>query len=43
MKKDGIINNSMTDPNKILPMKYTWARQHYKDGIANTWSSCRSI
>ena len=38
MKKDGIINNSMTDPNKILPMKYTWARQHYKDGIANTWT-----
>jgi ribonucleoside-diphosphate reductase beta chain len=33
----GIINNSKTDPNKILPMTYTWARQHYKDGIANTW------
>lgn len=32
-----IINNSKTDPNKILPMTYTWARQHYKDGIANTW------
>lgn len=26
-----------TDPNKILPMKYMWARQHYKDGIANSW------
>lgn len=33
-----IINNSKTDPNKILPMKYTWARQHYKDGIANNWT-----
>ena len=32
-----IINNSKTDPNKILPMTYTWSRQHYKDGIANTW------
>ncbi|MFP4407235.1 MAG: ribonucleotide-diphosphate reductase subunit beta [Spirochaetaceae bacterium] len=33
----GIINNSKTDPNKILPMTYTWAREHYKNGIANTW------
>ena len=32
-----IINNSKTDPNKILPMKYLWARQYYKDGIANNW------
>ncbi|MAE82135.1 MAG: ribonucleotide-diphosphate reductase subunit beta [Flammeovirgaceae bacterium] len=32
-----IINNSKTDPNKILPMKYLWARQHYKDGVANNW------
>ncbi len=32
-----IINNSKTDPNKILPMTYTWARQHYRDGVANTW------
>lgn len=29
--------NSKTDPNKILPMKYLWARQHYKDGVANNW------
>lgn len=36
MKK--IINNSKTDPNKILPMAYPWARKHYKDGIANTWA-----
>lgn len=33
----GIINNSKTDPNKILPMTYTWAREHYRNGIANTW------
>ncbi|MFT4250410.1 MAG: ribonucleotide-diphosphate reductase subunit beta [Candidatus Woesearchaeota archaeon] len=33
-----IINNSKTDPNKILPMKYKWAREHYKTGIANNWS-----
>lgn len=33
----GIINNSATDPNKILPMTYKWARRHYKDGIANNW------
>ena len=33
----GIIDNSKTDPNKILPMKYTWAREHYKNGVANNW------
>ncbi len=33
-----IINNSKTDPNKILPMHYMWARQHYKDGVANNWT-----
>lgn len=32
-----IINNSKTDPNKILPMTYLWARQHYKDGVSNNW------
>lgn len=37
-KSDGVINNSKTDPNKILPMKYMWARQHYKDGVANNWT-----
>lgn len=35
--KDTILNNSTTDPNKILPIKYKWARQHYKDGVANNW------
>ena len=33
-----IINNSKTDPNKILPMTYMWARQHYKDGVSNNWT-----
>lgn len=36
--KKTILNNSVTDPNKILPMTYMWARQHYKDGIANNWT-----
>ncbi len=36
--KKSILNNGTTDPNKILPMTYHWARQHYKDGIANTWT-----
>ncbi len=33
-----IINDSKTDPNKILPMSYPWARQHYRDGVANNWT-----
>jgi len=33
-----IINCSKTDPNKILPMKYQWARKHYKDGVNNNWT-----
>ncbi len=33
-----IINNSKTDPNKILPMRYQWARQHYKNGVSNNWT-----
>ncbi len=32
-----ILNCSVTDPNKILPMKYKWARTHYKSGVANNW------
>src|SRR3989338_1717062 len=35
--KNQILNNSSTDPNKILPIHYQWARQHYKDGVANNW------
>lgn len=38
-RKNNILNtNAATDPNKILPMRYLWARQHYKDGIANNWT-----
>jgi ribonucleoside-diphosphate reductase beta chain len=33
-----IINNSTIDPNKILPMRYLWAREHYKNGVANNWT-----
>jgi len=38
MALKGIINNCAVDPNKILPMSYLWARQHYKDGVANNWT-----
>src|SRR3990167_7643449 len=34
----GIIRDSKTDPNKILPMHYLWARKYYKGGIANNWT-----
>jgi ribonucleoside-diphosphate reductase beta chain len=37
-KDKRILNSSATDPNKILPMKYKWARQHYKNGVANNWT-----
>jgi ribonucleoside-diphosphate reductase beta chain len=33
-----IINDNKTNPNKILPMKYLWAREYYKGGIANNWT-----
>ncbi len=33
-----IINNRKTDPNKILPMRYMWAREHYKNGVNNNWT-----
>jgi len=32
-----ILNNSTTDPNKMLPIQYPWARQHYKNGVSNNW------
>jgi ribonucleoside-diphosphate reductase beta chain len=32
-----LINNSKTDPNKILPIRYSWAREHYKTGVRNNW------
>lgn len=37
MAEKRIMNASQTDPNKILPIKYHWARKHYKDGISNNW------
>lgn len=37
MAEKTILNNNSTDPNKILPMKYKWARKHYKDGVNNNW------
>jgi ribonucleoside-diphosphate reductase beta chain len=33
-----VLNNPKTDPNKILPLKYLWAREHYKTGVANNWT-----
>jgi len=33
-----LLNASGTDPNKILPIKYQWARKHYKAGVANNWT-----
>jgi ribonucleoside-diphosphate reductase beta chain len=38
MRKDGILNNSTNDPNKILPMRYKWAREYYKMGVNNNWT-----
>lgn len=37
MIKEHILNASGTDPNKILPIKYQWARSYYKTGVANNW------
>jgi ribonucleoside-diphosphate reductase beta chain len=33
-----IINSSKTDPNKILPIRYSWAREYYKSGVSNNWT-----
>ena len=32
-----LLNASGTDPNKILPIKYNWARTYYKQGVNNNW------
>ncbi len=37
MEEKRIINCKTTDPNKILPIKYKWAREYYKMGVANNW------
>ncbi len=39
MNKSGILNNNTHDPNKILPMRYKWARTHYKNGVNNNWTA----
>lgn len=38
MQKKQILNCGNTDPNKILPIQYAWAREYYKKGVANTWT-----
>jgi len=38
MAEKQLLNCSATDPNKILPMRYQWAREHYKTGVANNWT-----
>jgi ribonucleoside-diphosphate reductase beta chain len=38
MAEKTILNAGTTDPNQILPMKYKWARNHYKNGVANNWT-----
>lgn len=32
-----ILDGSGMDPNKILPMRYPWARKHYLTGVQNNW------
>ena len=36
MKKQ-LLNASEVDPNKILPIKYQWARNYFNIGLANNW------
>lgn len=38
MSKTGILNNGTVDPNKILPIRYNWAREYYKAGVNNNWT-----
>ncbi len=38
MAEKTILNAGTTDPNKILPIKYKWARVHYKNGVNNNWT-----
>lgn len=33
----GLLERNKTDPNKILPIRYAWAREYYKSGVANNW------
>lgn len=33
-----IFKDSKTDPNKILPIQYSFAREYYKMGVSNNWN-----
>ncbi|MFW5984229.1 MAG: ribonucleotide-diphosphate reductase subunit beta [Halobacteria archaeon] len=33
-----IQDRDKTDPNKILPIDYDWAREYYEAGVANNWT-----
>lgn len=33
-----LLIGNKTDPNKILPIQYPWAREYYKIGVANNWT-----
>ncbi len=37
-KVKSVLGSSQTDPNKILPITYKWARSYYKQGVANNWT-----
>ena len=32
-----ILDDDKTDPNKILPIEYDWAREYYRAGVNNNW------
>ncbi|WP_394352042.1 ribonucleotide-diphosphate reductase subunit beta [Halorussus amylolyticus] len=32
-----ILSDDKTDPNKILPIEYDWAREYYRAGVDNNW------
>jgi ribonucleoside-diphosphate reductase beta chain len=38
LREPSILGNGKTDPNKILPIRYPWARRYYKAAIANNWT-----
>ena len=32
-----LVNNNVVDVNQLMPLKYHWAWEHYKNGLANHW------
>lgn len=38
MTDKSIINNQAVDVNKIMPLKYPWALEHYRNGVAISWN-----